>query len=311
MSDILVTVLMSVYNEEKNIDESIQSILAQTYTNFEFIIFDDASTDSTVEKILKYEDKRILLIQNETNYGLTKNLNRGLKIAKGKYILRMDGDDISLPNRFEKQVEFMENHPEIALSGCWIKKFGEFSDIWRTVTDSEVLKINLIFNSVMAHPTFIIRKEFIDNYGIRYDERIPYAQDYKFAYDVSLEGNIMNVPIVLLKYRTHKRQISSDKAELQIECANMTRKRILCDMDIRLNDTAFRLWCDFCTGRERNLSLQNRIMLKRIVKLFMEKNQIKGFYNEQKLEVQMNSRLQNYCRNNGRIKRGLYIDKMR
>ncbi|MCD7726288.1 MAG: glycosyltransferase [Clostridiales bacterium] len=309
MKGSLITVLMSVYNEENNIDESIQSILAQTYENFEFIIIDDASTDHTVEKILNYKDKRIVFIRNEVNCGLTKNLNYGLKIAKGKYVLRMDGDDISLPERFEKQVEFMERNPRIALSGSGMKRFGECNKSLRPTVDKELLKINLIFNSVIAHPTVIVRKDFIDMHEIQYDENLQYAQDYMFVYQVSQKGDIANMPIILLKYRTHKEQISLGKADVQLRCANVTRKRILKDLGIGLNDTAFQLWCDFCTGNKRKLSFRDIVTLQRIIKLFIQKNQRMRSYNGQKLKEQLKSRTKDYYRDNARIAKWLYIAK--
>lgn len=301
MADVLITVLMSVHNEEKNIDEAIQSILAQTYDNFEFIIIDDNSTDRTVERILNYDDKRIIFLQNSVNKGLTKNLNYGIKLAKGKYILRMDGDDISLQNRFEKQIEFMEEHPEIALSGCWIKEFGKSNNVLKTVTDIDLIKLGLIFNNVMVHSTFIIRKEFLDRYRIKYDEKLRYAQDYMFVYQISQKGLITNLPIVLLKYRIHSNQISTKKSELQLECADMTRKVVLRDLGIKLNIASFQLWSDFCNRIRRKLSFRDVITLLNIVKLIISQNQKRAVYHEFKLKEQLYSRLKEYCESNIKI----------
>lgn len=302
MADVLITVLMSVHNEEKNIDEAIQSILTQSYANFEFIIIDDASTDRTVERILSYDDNRIIFLQNSSNKGLTKNLNYGLKLAKGKYILRMDGDDVSLPNRFERQVEFMEKHPEIALSGCWIKEFGQSNNVIRTATDIDLIKINLIFNNVIAHPTFILRKKFLDSNKIKYDERIQYAQDYMFVYQISKNGLITNLPIALLKYRIHSKQISAEKSKLQLECANMTRKMVLRDLGIKLNVVSFQLWSDFCMRIKRELSFRDVVTLINIIKLIISQNQKRAFYHDAKLKEQLYYRLKEYCKENIRIK---------
>ena len=114
----LISVIMPVYNSEAYIESSVESILNQSYTNFEFIIIDDASTDKTYDRLLKLIkiDKRIVLVKNKRNEGVTKSLNKALKIAKGKYIIRMDADDWSYPNRFKLQVDLMENNPDVVLS---------------------------------------------------------------------------------------------------------------------------------------------------------------------------------------------------
>ena len=302
----LVTVIMSVYNDSSYIDEAIQSILQQTYTNFEFIIFDDASTDDTAEKIIQYTDKRIIFIQNKLNLGLTKNLNYGLRIARGKYVLRMDGDDISLPERFEKQITYMEEHPRIALAGSWMKCFGVSDKIVTMSTDQNAVKIDLVFDNAVFHPTFIIRKEFIDNNGIQYDESIPYAQDYMLAYQISKKGGVANLPVVLLNYRTHKEQISLKKAKIQKRCADKIRKKILRDLDIQLSNKEFSLWCDFSVKRKRNLSWKDVIMLRKIANLVIIQNRKKASYSEKRLQDQLESRLKNYYKSNFGIIKQVY-----
>ncbi len=120
-----VSVIMSVYNGDKYLREAIESILNQTFTDFEFIIVNDGSTDNSLEIIESYDDERIKTINNKKNIGLTKSLNKALKFAKGKYIARQDADDVSLPNRFEKQVEYLDSHPEVALVGTSVYLIDE------------------------------------------------------------------------------------------------------------------------------------------------------------------------------------------
>ena len=115
-----ITVLMPVYNGEKYLREAIGSILNQTFNDFEFLIINDSSTDSTREIILSYDDTRIRLEDNEKNIGLTHSLNKGLRLAKGKYVARMDADDISLPDRLEKQLAVIENNTDVSIVACWI-----------------------------------------------------------------------------------------------------------------------------------------------------------------------------------------------
>ena len=118
-----VTVLMPVYNGEKYLKEAITSILLQTFDDFEFLIINDGSSDASVDIIQSFRDPRIRLVHNDTNIGLIATLNKGLKLAHGKYVARMDQDDISLPRRLEKQTYFMDNNPDVGVCGTWIKLF--------------------------------------------------------------------------------------------------------------------------------------------------------------------------------------------
>ena len=140
MTTPAVSVLMPVYNVEKYIGEAIESILNQTFNDFEFIIIDDASTDNTVSVIEKFSDNRIKLIRNETNIKLAASLNKGLRIAQGKYIARMDGDDISLPHRFQKLYEFLENNPSVDICGSAMRVFGNEETVWEYSSDDKEIK---------------------------------------------------------------------------------------------------------------------------------------------------------------------------
>ena len=126
----LISVVMSNYNTPINyLKESIDSVLNQTYSNFEFIIIDDGSTDDSLKFIKSYDDPRIKLIVNEENIGLTKSLNKGLKAAQGEFIARMDSDDICYPERFEKQIEYMRKHPDTTVCGTWPNILDENGNI--------------------------------------------------------------------------------------------------------------------------------------------------------------------------------------
>ena len=127
-----ISVIMPAYNAEKYIREAIDSILAQTYTDFEFIIIDDASTDATASIVESYSDERIRFFRNEHNMGVANTLNRGLDLAVGEYIARMDSDDISLPERFAKQVEFMDTHTDVIVCGSNAIVFGDGINEYKT-----------------------------------------------------------------------------------------------------------------------------------------------------------------------------------
>lgn len=200
----IVSVLLPVYNGGNYLCESIESILNQTYRKFEFIIINDGSTDDSLEIIERYKlkDSRIIVISRE-NRGLIATLNEGIKKSEGRYIIRMDQDDISLPTRFEEQIKFMEENLDIGVCGSWVNVFGENrkSTIWKLPVSHDELKVRLLFSVPVAHPSVIIRKETIDTYKLKYKEEYKHTEDYKFWLDCSQYTRFANLPKVLLKYR--------------------------------------------------------------------------------------------------------------
>lgn len=213
-----VSVVMSVYNGEKYLRPALESIFKQTYENFEFIIINDGSTDRSLEIIRSYQrkDDRTILINRE-NRGLIISLNEGLEVASGKYIVRMDADDISLPTRIEEQVEFMEGNTKIGVLGTDIETFGEGFKTKRKrvhTTHDELLPM-LLFTVTFAHPSVIMRKSVLDTHQVRYSSDYEHAEDYHLWVVLSEYTQFANLPKVLLKYRNHDSNITvkADKNE--------------------------------------------------------------------------------------------------
>jgi glycosyltransferase involved in cell wall biosynthesis len=207
----LVSVVMSVYNSEKYLKESIESILNQTYKEFEFIIINDGSTDSSLEIIKSYIDNRIIII-DQNNTGLAKALNNGIAKAKGKYIARMDADDISVITRLEKQLIFMESNLEIGLCGTWIQCFGNSQKVIKNFSENNQILTKLLFDSAIAHPTFLFRKSIIDSLCLTYSGGTGesyFCEDYDFLVNLIGHTQFANIPEVLLLYRVHSASISS------------------------------------------------------------------------------------------------------
>lgn len=211
-----ISVVMSVFNDEKFIVESIKSILNQTFKDFEFIIINDCSTDKTLEIIKFYQakDDRIVLINNKKNLGLTKNLNEWLKIAKGKYIARMDGDDISFPNRLEIEYKYLEKNREIFLVGGGAKIIDEnwnYKNDYNPICNiSKILK-RLEKSNCIYHPSIMFKNE-----GYFYRDKFSYSQDYDFYLLLLTEWKkIINIPNKLIKYRINSNSISWSKNSKQ------------------------------------------------------------------------------------------------
>lgn len=217
----LISAVMSVFNGEKYLAQAIESILNQTHSHFEFIIVNDGSTDNSVNIIKSFmeKDSRIVLIDRE-NKGLPYSLNEAISVSKGDYIARMDSDDISLPQRFEKQIEYMEKE-NLDVCGSFIETFTSGS-ITKNVTypvSNEDIKFSLLFFSALAHPTVILKKDVFDK--VKYNTNYKVAQDYQLWCDIiSNDFKIGNTPEILLKYRVHDQQASVAKCKAQNETAN-------------------------------------------------------------------------------------------
>ena len=205
---------MSVYNEPLDwIDFAIESICNQTFSDFEFIIINDNPKRKELIEFLNSKsliDQRISVYTNVNNIGLTKSLNVGLKHCRGKYIARMDADDISLPRRLEKQVTFMEQNPNVIVCGTNISLFGEFHPFYiKTIFEKDIdIRGQMYFNSGFVHPSVMIRNSVFVQNNIRYDDTYRSAQDYKLWYDLSNLGSFANLNEKLLKYRISNQQVT-------------------------------------------------------------------------------------------------------
>lgn len=209
-----VSVVVPVYNASAYLKEAIDSILYQSFTNFELIIIDDCSTDESQEIIKSYTDKRIRFFINNENLGVTKTLNAGLRLARGKYIARMDADDIALPQRLERQVKFLEKNADYGLVGSYMQLFPSGRTQKVPVSDEE-LRANMLFHNPFVHPAMMIRRSILDQYQLAYDESLPTAQDEELWFRIAQYSKVANIPEVLLIYRIHENQISIAKKELQ------------------------------------------------------------------------------------------------
>jgi len=214
-----ISVIMSSHNGEKFIKEAVSSILAQTFGDFEFLIVQDGSTDLTpviLEEFAK-KDKRIKIITNPENLGLTKSLNKALQTARGEYIARMDDDDISLQERLAKQIGFMEKNPKMALIGCLgfiINERGEAIGEKKLALNYPEIKKRLLFNNQFIHSSLMLRKTVLDKEGF-YNEKFKKAQDYELVLRLAGKYPVANLTEKLLKWRFLSTSISWKNQEQQ------------------------------------------------------------------------------------------------
>lgn len=254
-----VSVIMPAYNAEKYLREAIDSILAQTYTDFEFIIINDGSTDRTREIILSYDDPRIIYLENEHNSGICITLNRGLDAARGRYIARMDADDISLPQRFAKQVAYLDAHPEVGVLGTDIEVFGE--DIatytFTQLHTPEECQAGLLFNSCFAHPTVMMRKTVLDANNLRYNDNFRGLEDYELWWQTSKYTKLNNLAAPLLRYRHHTGQETrnvSPRVRAAFEVFASLRMK---DLGINLSESDLQLLLNYSNGEYDKIAAEN------------------------------------------------------
>ena len=215
-----VTVIMAVYNGEEYLRESIGSVLSQTFTDFEFLIINDGSTDGSLDIIESYGDPRIKLIHNDTNLGLVATRNKGLANAGGEYIAWLDCDDIAYPTRLAEQAAFMDSHPAYGMIGSWVEIIDESGkpngEIWKYDAPAESIPSTLLFNNYFAQSSVFIRKRDLPEVWYRPD--FPGTEDFDLWVRMTAYTKVWNLPRVLIKYRVHSTSISFVRASDIEEC---------------------------------------------------------------------------------------------
>lgn len=216
MSNPKVTVLMPVYNGRKYLREAIDSILGQTFPDFEFLIIDDGSVDGSLKLIRSYDDSRIRVVIHERNQGLVATLNEGISLSSGEYIARMDCDDISLPERLAKQVELMDSDPTVAVCGTWAKSIDENGNAISLMRAPVgiLLKYNFWKPSPMIHPSVMMRKSFFKD--VLFSGDAANAEDYDLWLRTAKKHKIFNMKKYLLLYRVHDDSVSKKKRSEQL-----------------------------------------------------------------------------------------------
>lgn len=219
-----ISVLTPVYNtKQEELEESIKSILNQTFDDFEFIIINDGSTNNAEDVILSFDDKRIRYIKNESNLKLIKTLNKGLELSKGKYIARLDSDDFSLPERLEKQYNYMEEHENVGLLGTFIKTLPDNTPRKLPINSQDIKYIQRYICNCISHSSVMIRKETLSKYNLRYNENCLHTEDYKLWIDISYYADIVNLDEYLTYYRISEDGISANNSLYQGKMINFIK----------------------------------------------------------------------------------------
>lgn len=231
-----ITVAMPVYNGEKYLARTIDSVLAQTYSNFELLIVNDGSTDNSAKILEKYamHDKRIRVLHNERNMGIVYTRNRSFSESDSEYIAILDHDDIALPNRLKKQINFLDSHQDFGLVGSWIEQIDENDKlngiVWKYSVNPEEIRSLMLFGNHFAQSSVTIRKKTLMD--------MPYRQDYIYAEDYDLwtriaeKWKVWNLPKILVRYRVHTAGVTKTKPDFSKNAAIKVQRRLLKNLGI-------------------------------------------------------------------------------
>jgi glycosyltransferase involved in cell wall biosynthesis len=222
-----ISVLMPVHNSERFVREAIQSILAQTFTDFELVVIDDGSTDTSLHIIQSFSDRRIVRLRNEANLGLPATLNRGISVARGQYIARNDADDLSQPRRLQDQFEFLETHPDTGLLGTAIQVIDSSGKAHRPglfPTQNSVLQWRLLFSNPFAHSSVMYRRDLVRQLG---GYRPMVGEDHDLWLRISRQTSLANLPQKLIRLRRYPGTLTTLRLETgKISAAASSRERV-------------------------------------------------------------------------------------
>jgi len=298
-----VTVLLPVYNGERYLHETMRSILSQTYTDFEFLIVDDGSTDASRDIIAGYGDPRIRVLVNPDRLKLSGALNRGIDEAGGTYIARMDADDIALPGRLQTQVDYLESHPHVAICGTGIEVFGQTAtrnDIYAPT--HEDIRSYALFDCPFCHPTVMIRKELFDRHGLRYDGSYYPTEDYELwsrAVELLPSANLSEV---LLRYRVHGSSMTgADWDEMDRQAARVIRPRL---EKLGIACSGEQLQFHRNIGRGRSVKLNSLAEVERAeawLNSLLDKNRTHACYDEKALAAIVETVWFRVCMNSSQL----------
>jgi glycosyltransferase involved in cell wall biosynthesis len=258
---------MPAYNSALYIEEAVSSILVQTFSDFELIVIDDGSCDATATSLARYasKDSRIVLAPNTGNRGLVYTLNKGLSLARGEYIARMDSDDISTRERLERQVNFLDANSRVGICGGSVEFFGHGSGVWKFPLEDGALRASLLFSTPFAHPAVIMRKSLFGPRGLRYPET-PFAEDYALWVQAAAVTNFANLPDVLLRYRMHESQLTKRYRKCFSEASAKARANLLEGLGMPVTDDDLQA-LEFATPGSRQDLAQLDNLLRRITAL--------------------------------------------
>ena len=278
-----ISVLMPVFNAERYLKMAIDSILNQTFQDFELIIVNDGSTDTSEKIILSYSDSRIQYHKNSENIGLIATLNKGIDLCNAPFIARMDADDISLPERLQKQWTFLNKHPHFAMVGSDMEIIDEHNRHIKNVQKhclSGLIKTQLFFKCAFAHPSILIRKDIVAKF--RYNPDYLHAEDYFLWSQIAFQHTVAGLPEILIKYREHQSSVSRRHRQIQEDTVKKIYTYHLQKLNITPSDSELDLHYKLLRNPEK-IAIFDKQERKRItawVEKLLKQNEVLQIYDQ-------------------------------
>lgn len=291
-----ISVLMSVYNAETFLREAIDSVLSQTFTDFEFLIYEDCSTDGSLEIIQSYSDSRIKLVKNESNRGLTWNLYDGMNTASGDYVARMDADDICMPERFQKQVAFLDSNKDISIVGSAVVFFDDngMEISGNQPLEHDAIKVELLLSFTMMHPSVMMRIADFRMHNLNYNPHFRYSQDFDLWTRAIQHLQFANHPDVLLRMREHSFKISTALKPQQKVFSDEIRQNQLTELGIDCNPSELAVFHSAASGKV--LGASESVLIEGFLLKLLNKNNTVQVYNQRLLKRRTALMFYNICR---------------
>lgn len=301
-----ISVIIPVYNAASFLYESIESILNQTFSDFELIILNDKSTDGSLEIIKSFQskDNRIIIIDKEQNVGPANLRNEGINAAKGTYIALMDADDIALPTRFEKQIAVLKNNPEIGVCGTWFTFFGSKKDkIIKHNTNPDAIKVSFLHSCNIGNPTVMFKKEVLGD--LKFDNEYVPVEDYDLWSRLLAKTNFYNIPESLLNYRQHNNNISKTKIDNVNRSVKKVKINQLAALEINPADSKIDFYLN-AVSFKKGLSPEEIIETINASKLLLSQNEKLKYFNQEIFQKHITKNLIRTIRNAGSYKRSFF-----
>ncbi len=291
-----ITVLLPVYNGESYIAEAIGSILNQTFPDFKLVIYDDGSTDRTLQEIERFDDARIELRALPVNRGRSPNLSEGVQRAQSEFIARMDADDVAHPERFQKQVAFLDENPEVDILGSNVVFFSEQGEALGIQPEHhEDIAIALLFGFTMLHPTVMMRTSSLRNRGFNYDPRLVISEDFDLWVRMARSGRLHNLQLPLLRMREHPSKVTrTDRRNAEAE-GDRVRQKQLEELGVRLGEGEAEVFFRAARSEPAENSLELS-QLDRVLNHIISANRAAEIFHQSKLESAAASLFRATCR---------------
>jgi glycosyltransferase involved in cell wall biosynthesis len=302
-----ISVVMPVYNAEKYLSETIESILNQTHIDFELLILNDKSTDNSLKIIKQYQanDSRIIVIDKEINVGPANLRNEGFRLSKGTFIALMDADDIALPNRFEKQIAVLKNNPEIGVCGTWFTFFGaKKNKVIRHSEKHDAIKISFLHSCGIGNPTVMLRKEALN--GLEFNNDYVPVEDYDLWSRLLFKTKFYNIPESLLNYRQHDSNISKTKIDNVNQSIRKVKINQMSEFGIDSSDAKLEMYLN-AVSVKKGLSQNDIIDTIKAANYLLKRNEKLNGFNQELLEKQINQTLIRTIRNASKYNLSFYI----